>query len=267
MGDISEKNLNNKLLIAGPCVIETDTLCIQIAEEVKRVAELYGFRPVFKASFDKANRTSKTGFRGVGIERGLEILSLVKKELNIDIITDVHDITQVKKVAEVVDFLQVPAFLCRQTDLIEECAKTGLPTLVKKGQFLSPESCKFIEEKFYGAWGTQLLIGERGTTFGYNYLVVDATSIKRIKDSCPNSLVIMDCTHSLQTPNNSSGKTKGRGEMIETIIRFAASSKSDGLFIEVHPDPKKSPSDSENMLELDQLENVIRKARKIYDCE
>jgi 2-dehydro-3-deoxyphosphooctonate aldolase (KDO 8-P synthase) len=267
MEDIWEKNQKTKFLIAGPCVVESPALCMEIAEEIKRVSEIYDFYPVFKASFDKANRTSKSGFRSIGMNKALDVLSLVKEEFQMPIITDVHETSQVKIVSEVVDFLQVPAFLCRQTDLIEACAMTGLPTLVKKGQFLSPESCKFIEEKFYGSWGTNLMIGERGTTFGYNDLIVDVTSIERIRRSCPNSKVIMDCTHSLQIPNTSVGITKGKSEMIEIMVRFAAASKSDGIFIETHPSPKNSPSDSENMLELSKLEEIIRKARNIYDCE
>jgi 2-dehydro-3-deoxyphosphooctonate aldolase (KDO 8-P synthase) len=267
MEGISEKNLKNKILIAGPCVIQSWDTCYEIAIEVKRCADLYNFYPVFKASFDKANRTSYDGFRGIGIDKGLEILKNVKERLQIDVITDVHDISQVEQVASVVDILQVPAFLSRQTDLIEACAKTGLPVLVKKGQFLSPESCKYIEDKFYKAGGTQLLIGERGNSFGYNDLIVDVTSIPRLKKSCPDSKIIMDCTHSLQRPNGIYGKTEGRGDMIEDMVKYASVMNADGLFIETHPYPELSPSDSENMLQLGLFEGVIRKARKIYDTE
>ncbi len=266
MEDTSAKKQKNKILIAGPCVIQSWDTCYEIAIEIKRCAELYNFYPVFKASFDKANRTSYDGFRGVGIDKGLEILKNVKLRLEIDIITDVHDVSQVEKVASVVDILQIPAFLCRQTDLIEACAKTGKPTLVKKGQFLSPESCKFIEDKFYRAGGSDLMIGERGNSFGYNDLIVDATSISRLKKSCERSKIIMDCTHSLQRPNGVSGKTEGRGEMIGDMVNFAAVMGADGLFIETHPYPELSPSDSENMLKLDSFESVISKARKIYDA-
>jgi len=267
MEGISEKNLKNKILIAGPCVIQSWDTCYEIAIEVKRCADLYNFYPVFKASFDKANRTSYDGFRGIGIDKGLEILKNVKERLQIDVITDVHDISQVEQVASVVDILQVPAFLSRQTDLIEACAKTGLPVLVKKGQFLSPESCKYIEDKFYKAGGTQLLIGERGNSFGYNDLIVDVTSIPRLKKSCPDSKIIMDCTHSLQRPNGIYGKTEGRGDMIEDMVKYASVMNADGLFIETHPYPELSPSDSDNMLQLGLFEGVIRKARKIYDTE
>lgn len=267
MVDISAKNQKSRILIAGPCVIQSWDTCYEIALEVKRCASLYNFEPIFKASFDKANRTSYNGFRGIGIDKGLEVLSKIKERVNIPVITDVHDVSQVNKVAEVVDYLQIPAFLCRQTDLIEECAKTGLSVLVKKGQFLSPESCQFIEDKFYKFNGSSLMIGERGNSFGYNDLIVDATSITRLKKSCAKSKIIMDCTHSLQRPNGSSGKTEGRGDMIEDMVKFASVMDADGLFIETHPYPELSPSDSENMLELSKLESIIRKSRNIYDTK
>ena len=265
MQDTSVKNQDLKILIAGPCVIQSWDTCYEIALEVKRCSAIYNFHPIFKASFDKANRTSYDGFRGIGIDKGLEILSRIKDRVNISIITDVHDITQVDKVASVVDYLQVPAFLCRQTDLIEACAKTELPVLVKKGQFLSPESCKYIENKFYKAGGSKLLIGERGNSFGYNDLIVDVTSISRLKKSCERSKIIMDCTHSLQRPNGIYGKTEGRGDMIEEMVKFASIMNSDGLFIETHPYPELSPSDSENMLMLNKLDSVLEVSRKIYD--
>jgi 2-dehydro-3-deoxyphosphooctonate aldolase (KDO 8-P synthase) len=265
MLDISEKNQKNRILIAGPCVIQSWDTCYEIAVEIKRCAALYNFSPIFKASFDKANRTSSDGFRGIGMDKGLEVLSIIKQRLNIPVITDVHETSQIERVASVVDYLQVPAFLSRQTDLIEECARTGLPVLVKKGQFLSPESCRFIENKFYKAGGTQLLIGERGNSFGYNDLIVDVTSISRLKKSCPDSKIIMDCTHSLQRPNGIYGKTEGRGDMIEEMVKFASVMNADGIFIETHPYPELSPSDSENMLELSKFENIIKKSRAIYD--
>jgi 2-dehydro-3-deoxyphosphooctonate aldolase (KDO 8-P synthase) len=265
MEDTLERNQKTRILIAGPCVIQSWDTCYEIAIEIKRCAALYNFEPIFKASFDKANRTSSDGFRGIGIDKGLEILSKIKHRLNMQIITDVHEVAQVEQVASVVDYLQVPAFLSRQTDLIEACAKTGLPVLVKKGQFLSPESCKYIEDKFYKAGGTQLLMGERGNSFGYNDLIVDVTSISRLKKSCPDSKIIMDCTHSLQRPNGISGKTEGRGDMIEEMVKYASVMNADGIFIETHPYPELSPSDSENMLPLDKFESVIKKSRSIYD--
>jgi 2-dehydro-3-deoxyphosphooctonate aldolase (KDO 8-P synthase) len=267
MEDILEKSQNPKFLISGPCVIENLDLCVHIAKEVKRVGELYGFKPIFKASYDKANRTSGDSFRGVGIKEGLYILDKVRFIVDIPFITDVHDVEQVKIVAPFADYLQIPAFLSRQTDLVEACAKTGLPTLVKKGQFLSPEACSYIERKFYKAGGSQMMICERGNSFGYNDLIVDVTSLSRLKKSCENSSVIMDCTHSLQKPNGIYGKTEGRGNMVEEMVRFASVMGADGLFIETHPDPSKSPSDSENILELSMLDKVLNISRKIYDCE
>ena len=267
MEDTLEKNQKTKILIAGPCVVQSYDLCLEIANEVKRVSELYGFKPIFKASYDKANRTSGDSYRGLGIEDGLFILDKIRFATGLPFITDVHSVEEVRMVSKFADYLQVPAFLCRQTDLIEECAKSGLTTLVKKGQFLSPESCKFIEDKFYKAGGSLMMICERGNSFGYNDLIVDVTSIPRLKKSCSKSLVIMDCTHSLQKPNGIYGKTEGRSDMIEEMVKYASIMNSDGLFIETHPDPKSSPSDSENMLELSNLDKVLNTSRKIYECE
>ena len=266
MEDTLVRNQKTRILIAGPCVIQSWDTCYEIATEVRRCGLLYNFDPIFKASFDKANRTSVDGFRGIGIDKGLDILRKIRERLNISVITDVHEVSQVEKVSKVVDYLQIPAFLCRQTDLIEACAKTGLSVLIKKGQFLSPESCKFIENKFYKFGGNGLMIGERGNSFGYNDLIVDSTSISRLKKECNNSKIIMDCTHSLQRPNMSSGKTEGRGDMIEDMVKFASVMNADGLFIETHPYPELSPSDSENMLELSKFEYVIKKSRAIYDA-
>lgn len=266
MGDISERNQKDRFLIAGPCVIEDLETCVTIAKEVKRVSDLYGFKPIFKASYDKANRTSSDSYRGIGMKNGIKILDQVRFIVGIPFITDVHSVEEVKYVSQFADYLQIPAFLSRQTDIIEACAKSELPTLVKKGQFLSPESCRYIEEKFYKNNGVQMMIGERGNSFGYNDLVVDVTSISRLKESCVNSLVIMDCTHSLQKPNGIYGKTEGNGRFIEEMVKFGAVMGADGLFIETHPVPRLSPSDSENMLELSSLDCVLNIARKIYDC-
>ena len=266
MQDISGKNQERKILIAGPCVATSLQECIDIAQRVKEAGDKYGFYPIFKASFDKANRTSNDSFRGLGMRMGISIFSKLRELVDIPIITDVHEKEQVNYLKSFVDYLQVPAFLSRQTDLIHACAKSGLPTLVKKGQFLSPESCSHIEKKFYNSGGKDLMICERGTTFGYNDLIVDVTSLSRLKKSCPESKIIMDCTHSLQKPNGTEGKTQGRSDLIEDMVKFASVMDADGLFIETHPNPKDSPSDSENMLELEKLENVIKKSRKIYDA-
>jgi 2-dehydro-3-deoxyphosphooctonate aldolase (KDO 8-P synthase) len=263
--DIWAKNQEDKILIAGPCVAVSFSECLLIGKQIKESAEKYGFRPVFKASFDKANRTSSDSFRGLGLSKVLDIFRALKEEINIQIVTDVHETKQIEHILPFVDYLQIPAFLSRQTDLIIECAYSGLPTLIKKGQFLSPESCYHIENKYYEAGGHDLMIGERGNTFGYNDLIVDATSISRLKKTCTRSKIIMDCTHSLQKPNGIYGKTEGRSDLIEDMVKFASIMDSDGLFIETHPNPSESPSDSENMLSLDKLDSILELSRKIYN--
>lgn len=266
MGDIWATNRETKILIAGPCVIQDWDTCYEIASELKRIARIYGFSPVFKASWDKANRTSSEGFRGIEKIGALEMLDKVRKTFGIFTITDVHETSQIEEVSKYVDMLQIPAFLSRQTDLIESCAKSGKITLIKKGQFLSHSSCSYIESKFYKAGGTKMIICERGNTFGYNDLVVDVTSISKLKEACKRSLVGLDCTHSLQKPNGKYGRTEGESIYIEDMVKFGAVMNADVLFIETHPDPSKSPSDSDNMLELRDLEKVISKARSIYDA-
>jgi len=265
MADISATNQETKILIAGPCVIQSWDTCQEIAIEIKRLGELFNFQPVFKGSWDKANRTSHESFRGIDKNRALEILFRIREHLGISTITDVHEASQVEEVSKYVDFLQIPAFLCRQTDLIEACAKSGNPTLIKKGQFLSPESCSYIEDKFYSAGGSRMMICERGNSFGYKDLIVDATSIPRLRNSCQRSLIALDCTHSLQKPNGE-GKTGGNASLIEDMVRYGAVMGADALFIETHPYPHLSPSDSENMLELSKLEEVLSNARRIYNA-
>lgn len=265
MADTSATNQETKILIAGPCVIQSWDTCHEIAVELKRLSELYNFTPIFKGSWDKANRTSGDSFRGITKSKALEILFNIRENLGIATITDVHESSQVDEVSKYVDFLQIPAFLCRQTDLIEACAKSGNPTLVKKGQFISPESCSYIEDKFYNAGGSRMMICERGNSFGYNDLIVDVTSIHRLRNSCKRSLIALDCTHSLQKPNRD-GKTGGDSSLIEDMVRYGAVMGVDALFIETHPYPHLSPSDSENMLELSKLEEVLHNARKIYNA-
>lgn len=267
MEDISVQKQETKILIAGPCVIEDWDTCYQIASELKRLARIYRFSPVFKGSWDKANRTSADGFRGIEKAEALEILARIRRTFGIFTITDVHETDQVEEVSKYVDMLQVPAFLCRQTDLIEKCASSGKITMVKKGQFLSHSACSHIESKFYKAGGTKMIICERGNTFGYNDLIVDVTSISKLRKFCKRSLVALDCTHSLQKPNGAYGKTGGESDYIEDMVKFGAVMGADVLFIETHPNPKSSPSDSENMLELSKLESVIAKAKNIYDAE
>lgn len=250
------------LLIAGPCVIESHELTQQIAATVKALAEKYGMHPVFKGSYEKANRTSHQSFSGIGKKEALQILRSIR-DGGIEVITDVHETTDVAEVADYVTHLQIPAFLCRQTALILACSNSGLPTNIKKGQFLSPEACKFVIDKFRSGKGKEAWICERGFSFGYNDLIVDATCVPRIKEAakCP---VIVDCTHSLQKPNRGSGTSGGNPSLVGTLAKFAFATGADGLFIEVHPNPQSSPSDSESILELSQLDNVVAATMRIY---
>ena len=260
------KKQNNKpLLIAGPCVIENQEICDIIATEVNRVASLYSMIPVFKGSFEKANRTSHLSFKGIDRHKALDILSNITSNFKMLTITDVHSPDDVEEVKDSVTWLQIPAFLSRQTDLIIACSNSMKPTLIKKGQFLSPEACEFVANKFRSGLGKALMICERGFSFGYNDLIVDATTVPRIKSSskCP---VIVDCTHSLQKPNRNNGTSGGNPSLVGTLANFAFATGAGGIFIEVHPDPKSSPSDSESILELNKLEEIVKESMKIYNA-
>lgn len=245
-------------LIAGPCVIQSEELCLEIAKTVKKIGEEQKIPVVFKASYDKANRTSGDSFRGPGLERGLEILSSVKSKTGLPILTDIHEAFQAPIVAEVCDILQIPAFLCRQTDLTEAAAKTGKIVNIKKGQFLSPWATKHLAEKVrHTNSSSEVFLTERGASFGYGNLIVDMRSFPIMKQYCDG--VIYDATHSLQLPSSGGAKTGGQREYIGTLARAAmATGAVDGLFLEVHPEPEKSPSDADNILPLDQLENLIK---------
>ena len=244
------------LLISGPCVIESLDLCLRIGEEL---AELQAARPeldvVFKASYDKANRTSIGSFRGEGIDRGLEILAQVRDKTGLPVITDVHESVQVDKVAAVVDYLQVPAFLCRQTDLLLAAAASGRPVMVKKGQFLDPANTAAITAKLRAGGCHDILLAERGATFGYGDLVVDFRSLVIMRE--PGVRVIYDATHSVQQPGALKGRSGGRAEFIVPLARAAVAVGVDGLFFEVHPEPAEALSDGPNALRLDQLAGVV----------
>ena len=248
-------------LIAGPCVIENESKAFAIAKQLKEISENCGIGLVFKASYDKANRSSVGSFRGPGLKAGLLILSNIKEKLNVPVLTDVHCKEDVGEAAKVVDILQVPAFLCRQTDLIIECAKTGLPVNVKKGQFLAPEDMNYIIDKIEKAGGDKILISERGASFGYHNLVVDFRSLPIMKKT--GYPVIYDATHSVQLPQGGGGTSGGNPEFIEPLSRAAAAIGVAGLFVEVHPDPKKALSDGANSLKLNMLEKFIRRIMKI----
>lgn len=244
-------------LIAGPCVIESEGACLYIAQTIKAIAEELKIPAIFKASFDKANRTAGDSYRGPGLIKGLEILASVKAKTGLPLLTDVHDPAQAHEVAKVCDILQIPAFLCRQTDLTEAAASTGRAVNIKKGQFLSPWATKHLVEKVRQTAGAgEVLLTERGASFGYGNLVVDMRSFPIMKEW--SDAVIYDATHSLQLPSSGEAKTGGQREFIATLARAAiATGDVDGLFLEVHPEPEKSPSDAANILPLDDLKGLL----------
>lgn len=249
------------ILIAGPCVIENETTPFLVAEKVSAICNKMGIEYVFKSSYKKANRTSLNSFTGIDFNKALNILSEVKKQFGVPVLTDVHESHEVKEVATVVDYLQIPAFLCRQTDLLVECGKSGKWVNIKKGQFSSPESMQFAVEKVRSTGNEKVMLTERGTTFGYQDLVVDFRSIPVMQSFAVP--VILDATHSLQQPNQQAGVTGGKPELIETICKAGIAAGVDGLFIETHPNPAEALSDGKNMLQLDKLEPLLEKLLKI----
>jgi 2-dehydro-3-deoxyphosphooctonate aldolase (KDO 8-P synthase) len=250
----------NLFLIAGPCVIESEEHAIRMAEIIKGVTRALGFPFIFKASYDKANRTSIRSFRGPGVKEGLRILKKIKSELQIPVLTDVHEVSDVSKVAEVVDVLQIPAFLCRQTDLVVAAALSGRVVNIKKGQFVSPWDMRHAVEKCREAGNTQVFLTERGATFGYNNLVVDMRSLPIMRKFAP---VVFDATHSVQLPSaqaDDHGPTVsgGQPEFISVLARAAVAAGVDGVFLEVHDNPKIAKSDGANALESTKLREVLK---------
>jgi 2-dehydro-3-deoxyphosphooctonate aldolase (KDO 8-P synthase) len=250
----------NLFLIAGPCVIESEEHALRMAEIIKGVARALGFPFIFKASYDKANRTSIRSFRGPGIKEGLRILKKIKNDLNIPVLTDVHDVADVGKVAEVVDVLQIPAFLSRQTDLVVAAALSGRAVNIKKGQFMSPWDMRHVVEKCRDAGNTQVFLTERGSSFGYNNLVVDMRSLAIMRNYAP---VVFDATHSVQLPSaqaDEKGPTisGGQPEFIPVLARAAVAAGVDGVFMEVHDNPKEAKSDGANALESTHLRGVLK---------
>ncbi|HYD21499.1 MAG TPA: 3-deoxy-8-phosphooctulonate synthase [Flavipsychrobacter sp.] len=252
---------NNFFLMAGPCVVESEEMVLRIAEGVMKICERLEIPYIFKASYRKANRTRLDSFTGIGDENALKILGKVKCTFNLPIVTDIHDANEAAMAAEYADMLQIPAFLCRQTDILVAAAKTGKVVNVKKGQFLSPEAMQFAVNKIRESANEQVVLTDRGTTFGYHDLIVDYRGIPTMK--AMDVPVVLDCTHSLQQPNQSSGVTGGNPEMIETIARAGIAVGADGLFIETHPDPANAKSDGANMLHLDRLETLLEKLTRI----
>lgn len=249
------------LVIAGPCVLEREDLALQIATELRTLAEKLKISLVFKASFDKANRTSGSSFRGLGLEEGLRILQKVKSATGLPVTTDIHESQQAAPAAEVCDLLQIPAFLARQTDLLVAAGATGKAVNVKKGQFMAPWEMKHAVDKLLGAGCRNILLCERGTFFGYGRLVNDFRSLPQMRSL--GAPVIFDATHSVQEPAGLGSTTGGNREMVEPLARAAVAVGVDGLFFETHPDPAKSPSDGPNMIPLDQFGGVLERLLKI----
>jgi 2-dehydro-3-deoxyphosphooctonate aldolase (KDO 8-P synthase) len=256
MLDYLKSSTNNFFLLAGPCVIEGEEMALDIAEKIVKTTTELNIPYVFKGSYRKANRSRIDSFTGIGDEAALKILKKVKDTFNIPVVTDIHTEEEAAMAAEYVDILQIPAFLCRQTDLLVAAAKTGKMVNIKKGQFLSPEAMSFAVQKIRDAGNNKVAITERGTTFGYQDLIVDYRGIPEMqKCNCP---VILDVTHSLQQPNQSAGVTGGRPDLIETVARAGIAVGVDGLFIETHQNPSVAKSDGANMLQLDKLPELLK---------
>ncbi len=254
---------NQFFLIAGPCVVESEALCFQVAEKVSALCDELKIPYIFKASYRKANRSSMDSFTGIGDEKALKILQELGTQFSIPVITDVHSPEEAIIAAEYVEVLQVPAFLCRQTDLLVACAGTGRTVSIKKGQFLSPGAMKFAVDKVTESGNQKVMITERGTTFGYQDLVVDYRGIPEMQKF--GKPVILDVTHSLQQPNQESGVTGGMPSMIETMARAGIAVGADGLFLETHPDPSRAMSDGANMLPLHELDRLLRKLSRLRE--
>lgn len=254
---------NPLALLAGPCVLEGLERSLYIGREIKAIANRLGIPYVFKASFDKANRSSFNSFRGPGLEKGLAMLAQIKKELDVPVITDIHTEAQAKPAAEVVDILQIPAFLCRQTDLVYQAALTGKPVNVKKGQFLSPKDMRNVVDKILEGGNSNILLTERGASFGYNNLVVDMRSFPIMRSF--GYPVVFDATHSVQIPGGLGTASSGNREYVEYLTRAAVGAGVDALFMEVHDNPEEALSDGPNMVYLDKLEDLLKDALSIHN--
>jgi 2-dehydro-3-deoxyphosphooctonate aldolase (KDO 8-P synthase) len=250
------------VLFAGPCAAESFDICMETGTVVKAICAEFGIGYVFKSSFDKANRTSSGSYRGPSKDSGLDILSRVKKELGVPVVTDVHESSQCDEVASVVDILQIPAFLCRQTDLLIAAAKTGKPVKIKKGQFMAPEDMKFAVEKVRGEGNNRVFLTERGSSFGYHNLVVDFRSLPIMRQYTP---VVFDVTHSVQRPGGLGGKSGGDRQYAGLLARSAAAAGVDGFFIETHPAPETALSDGPNMIPLKEMRDFLKKIKQFWD--
>lgn len=252
------------LLIAGPCALESEEMAMEVATTMKEICERIGMSYVFKASFDKANRTALDSYRGPGLEKGLEIMARIRESVGVPIISDVHETSHVKPAAEVLDIIQIPAFLSRQTDLLVAAAETGKPISLKKGQFLSPWDMKHAVSKIKHTGNRNLLLTERGAMLGYNNLVVDMRSFPVMRSmGCP---VIYDATHSVQLPGGAGASSGGQREFIPPLTRAAVAAGIDGLFMEVHPDPDNALCDGPNSWPLDKIEGLLKCVLTIHEC-
>ena len=261
LSNIKHKDSNNFYLLAGPCAIEGEEMAFEIAEKINLITDTLKIPFIFKGSYRKANRSRLDSFTGIGDKQALEILKKVGNHFNIPTVTDIHNAEDAAMAAEYVDVLQIPAFLCRQTDLLVAAAKTGKAVNIKKGQFLSAESMKFAAQKVMDSGNPHIAITDRGTMFGYQDLIVDMRSIPTIQSfKLP---VILDITHSLQQPNQISGVTGGKPQLIETIAKAGIAAGANGIFLETHPNPSKAKSDGANMLPLNQLEDLLKKLIRI----
>jgi len=250
-------------VMAGPCVIESKTICLDIAKRLVDISQKVSLGIIFKASFDKANRSSISSYRGPGIEKGLEILATVRQQTKLPVMTDVHEPAQASIVGKVVDCLQVPAFLCRQTDLLCACGRTGKPVNIKKGQFLSPEEMKNAIEKIRSCENEKIILTERGTFFGYNRLVNDMTAIDTMKKL--GFPVVFDATHSTQLPGGLGNASAGRPKFAPILARAAIAAGANGLFIEVHTEPEKAKSDAASIMHIDALERLLQVCKEIFE--
>ena len=250
-------------LLAGPCVLEGLDRCLLIGRTIKEICQRLDINYVFKASFDKANRSSYHSFRGPGLKKGLEMLKTIKEELGVPVVTDIHETNQAKPVAEVADILQIPAFLCRQTDLLHAAAQTGKVVNVKKGQFLAPEDMRNVVDKLHESGCDQMMLTERGASFGYNNLVVDMRSLPIMRSF--GYPVVFDGTHSVQLPGGAGTTSSGNREYVEYLVRAAIGVGIDALFLEVHDNPEEALSDGANMVYLDKLEDLLKDALAIHE--
>lgn len=256
--------MDKMILLAGPCAMESKDICFQVADTMAEIVQKYPVDYYFKTSFDKANRTSIDSFRGLGMEEGLQILSEVKKDYGFRIVTDIHEAWQAEPVAEVADIIQIPAFLCRQTDLLVAAAKTGKIVNVKKAQFLAPWDMKNVVNKLEAGGTKKIMLCERGSSFGYNYFVVDMTSIPTMKEF--GYPVIFDATHSVQRPGGLGSASGGNKEMVPYLAKAALAAGADGLFMEIHPDPEKALSDGPNMIALKNVDAFFNDVLRVYNA-